>query len=206
MEISNSILFGWLTETGVPYYRLYNIQNDVFKTEQKKFGKSYCELKYYGFKIKYYPEKNEVMYTCLFESNGWTVPKANILVETLSPYGYQTNYTYKFNDCEFDGYSIIYNEDKTEYYIISNSFCQNEIKSFCYLFGDYNQKEESDTEEENEINSEEEQENEKEKEKEIIKTEAYQTQSIHDIKTANFTNNITQFCSPNDFFNMDVNL
>ena len=119
---NNSILFGWLTETGVPYYRLYNIQNDVFKTDQKKFRDSYCELKPYGFKIKYYPEKNEVMYTCLFESNGWTVPKANILVETLSPNGYQTNYTYKFNDCQFDGYSIIYNEDKTEYYIISNAF------------------------------------------------------------------------------------
>ena len=130
---NTSILFGWLTEYGVPYYRLYDIEAKKFKTDSKKFVQSYCELKPYGFKIKYYPEKNEAMYTCLLQSNEWTVPKANILVETLGIYGRQTNYTYKFNDCQFDGYSIIYHENKTEYYIILNAFCQNETKSFCYL-------------------------------------------------------------------------
>ena len=166
---NNTLLFGWITQTGIPYYRLYNIQDDNYKIDMKKFSKTYCQLKAYGFKIKYYPEKNEVMYTCLLESNGWTVPKANILVETLGVYGYQTNYTYKYNDCQFDGYSIIYHEDKAEYYIISNAYCQNETKSFCMLFGDYKPKEEDNTEEENENTQEEEKKNIKEEEKVIIK-------------------------------------
>ena len=72
---NSSLLFGWLTEIGVPNYRLYNIETTNFNPENKKFTKSYCELKPYGFKIKYYPEKKEVMYTCLLKVMDGLNPK-----------------------------------------------------------------------------------------------------------------------------------
>ena len=150
----------------------YNIQSDSRSLEPKLFGKSFCKFNIHGFKIKYYPEKNEVIYTCLFESNGWTVPNAEILVETLHIQAYQTNYTYKYNNCSLNSYSIIYYEDKTEYYIISDAQCANETKSFCMLFGDYKPKPVDYyyyEEEENEKSTEEEKVNTKEAEKTIMK-------------------------------------
>ena len=71
---------------------------------------SYCKLIPHGFKIDYYPEKSQFIYTCLFESNTWTITNANILVETINKNFIQTNYTYKFNDCDINGYSIIYSD------------------------------------------------------------------------------------------------
>ena len=128
------LTFGWITRAGVPYYRQYDIEKKVFKADAKFFSKSYCKLIYHGFKIKYFPEKKEVMYTCIFDRNGWTEPKANILVETLA-YGYQTNYTYKFNDCDFSGYSIIYYTDEKQYYISSQTryVLMNQNLLFIYL-------------------------------------------------------------------------
>ena len=66
------LTFGWITRNGVPYYRQYDIEAKKFKADAKFFSKSYCKLIYHGFKIKYFPETKEVMYTCIFESNGWT--------------------------------------------------------------------------------------------------------------------------------------
>ena len=61
------------------------------------------------------------MYTCIFESNEWTVPNANILVESLNTNVKQTNYTYKYNNCSLNGFSIVYLDQQTEFYIISDA-------------------------------------------------------------------------------------
>ena len=176
---NQALIFGWLNTEKVPNYMKYNIQTDTLSAEPKLFGKSFCKLNIHGFKIKYYPEKNEVIYTCLFDSNGWTVPNANILVETLHVQAYQTNYTYKYNNCSLNSYSIVYYEEKTEYYIISDAQCANETKSFCLLFGDYKPKPvDYYDEEENEKSTEEEKVKTKEAENTIVKEKEKEKEEI----------------------------
>ena len=129
-----TLYVGYLTSDGTPYHWRYNINYNIVKYEIRKFDKSICELIPHGFKYTYYPEKSELLYTCLFESNTWTVPNANILVESLNNNEVQTNYTYKFNNCNLNAYSIIYLDTQHEYFIISDAECSNELIPFEILF------------------------------------------------------------------------
>ncbi len=70
--------------TGIPYHRSYDIKKDINNYNEGFFTQTYCKLIPHGFKINYYLEKSQVIYTCIFESNTWTVSDANILVESLN--------------------------------------------------------------------------------------------------------------------------
>ena len=67
-EENMKLTYGWLTREGIPYYRQYDIEEDKFAKEAKFFSLTYCKLINHGFQIKYFPEKKEVMYTCIFKS------------------------------------------------------------------------------------------------------------------------------------------
>ena len=45
------LTFGWITRAGVPYYRQYDIEKEVFKAVPKFFSKSYCKLIYMDLKL-----------------------------------------------------------------------------------------------------------------------------------------------------------
>ena len=89
---NQSLLIGWLGTTKVPYFIKIDVNNDNEFTVHH-FIQTYCKYILHGFKIDYYPEKDWIMYTCIFESNEWTVPNANILVESLNTNVKQTNNT-----------------------------------------------------------------------------------------------------------------
>ena len=137
---NQQLLIGWLNSTGVPYYELYNINYGISST-RKFFSSSYCQFIAHGFKINYYSEKSEFIYTCPFTSNGWTVPKANILVESLDSNAEQTGYTYKYEDCSIQSYSIVYLDDEGKYYIISDADCSTKLWPMNLLFGDLQEEE-----------------------------------------------------------------
>ena len=137
-----SLLIGWITSQGVPYHWKYNINGNINAYKVLFYGQSYCKIVPHGFQFNYYHEKNEYIYTCLFTSNGWTVSSANILVETLDINNKQLNYTYKYNNCIVNGYSIVYSNDINEYYIISDAECSNKLIPLNLLFGDLKQEEE----------------------------------------------------------------
>ena len=134
-----TLYVGYITSDGTPYHWRYNINYDIDQYKIKKFDYSICESIHHGFKYIYYPEKAELLYTCLLESNTWTVPKANILVEFLNQNEIQTNYTYKFNNCNLNAYSIIYLDSQHEYFIISDAECSNELIPFEILFEKHNE-------------------------------------------------------------------
>ena len=67
-EENMKLTYGWLTIEGIPYYRQYDIEEDKFAKEAKFFSLTYFKLINHGFQIKYFPEKKEVMYTCIFKS------------------------------------------------------------------------------------------------------------------------------------------
>jgi hypothetical protein len=98
------LLIGWLNSNGVPNYGIYDINSNTNSYLQYYFMDSYCKFIPHGFKIDYYPEKSEIIYTCLFSSNTWAASNANILVETLNKNFDQTNYAYKYNGCDINGY------------------------------------------------------------------------------------------------------
>ena len=136
-----SISLGWINADKVPYHWEINI-NQVFNDNKIRFfALSYCKFLPHGFKYNYFREKKEFIYTCIFDSNDWTVPEANILVESLNKTGGQTNYTYKYDNCDVHGYSIIYLDNKHEYYIISDANCSDTLIPFNLLFGNLKEEE-----------------------------------------------------------------
>ena len=114
---------------------MYDINYATSKYSAHYFVQSYCKFISHGFQINYYPEKNGIIYTCLFQSNTWVGANANILVESLNTNYQQTNYTYKYIDCDIHGYSIVYLDDKNDYYIISDVECSNKLIPMNLLFG-----------------------------------------------------------------------
>ena len=129
------LLIGWLNSDRIPNYWMYDINyaNSIYSI--RYFVQSYCKFISHGFQINYYPEKNGIIYTCLFQSNTWVGANANILVESLNTNYQQTNYTYKYIDCDIHGYSIVYLDDKNDYYIISDVECSNKLIPMNLLFG-----------------------------------------------------------------------
>ena len=193
------ILLGWISPDRVPHYWIYDIyENNYLNTnsypyELSYFIQSYCKFIPHGFKVNFYPEKSGVIYTCIFESNTWAVPGANILVESVNENFVQTNYTYKYVNCDLNGYSIVYLDVKRNYYIISDVECSDKLIPLNLLFGDLKEEEitvhtekivedvkivEEEKEEEKEIMPEEVKEEEKEVEKEEEKKEIIQEEEI----------------------------
>ena len=135
------LLIGWLNTSGVPYYWMYDINGNLDDYSIHYFQQSYCKFIPHGFIINYYPEKRGIIYTCLFSSNDWAPPGATILVESLNENYQQTNYTYKYVDCQLNGYSIVYLDSKTNYYIISDADCSSKLWPFNLLFGELKEEE-----------------------------------------------------------------
>ena len=50
------LFIGWLTTDGIPYYWMYDINDEINTYSQHYFIDSYCKLIPHGFKIDYYPE------------------------------------------------------------------------------------------------------------------------------------------------------
>ena len=138
-----SLLVGWLNSEGVPSFYKYNINDGSSSSDATHyFFESYCRFIPHGFKVDYFPEKRGIIYTCIFERDNWTdVENANILVESLNVNAQQTNYTFKYNNCNLNGYSIIYLDVKGEYYIISDVECSNKLIPMNLLFGNLKEEE-----------------------------------------------------------------
>lgn len=131
----NQLIFGWISSEKIPFYMYYDIEaHEFYSNELLYFSGTYCKLIDYGFKIKYYPDTEEVIYTCIMENNIWTKKKANIFVETVD-YGQLKNYTYKYNDCQFSGFSIIYDTDKKKYLIVSDVYVKMKAISMIIYLG-----------------------------------------------------------------------
>ena len=125
---------------------IYDIYASGFKMDYLNCNKKICRNEYYGFKIKYYNETNEFIFSCLGE-------KGNITYCVFNNFEfYEIN---KFDECDnINGYSTLYSNNANKYYIISDEICNgNEI-----LYNPLIDKEEE---------KEKEKENEKELEKEI---------------------------------------
>ena len=75
---------------------MYDINQNINTYTEHYYVQTICKLIPHGFIIKHYPEKSEIIYTCIFRSNTWTVRNANILVESMNERFVQTNYTYKY--------------------------------------------------------------------------------------------------------------
>ena len=137
----SKLFIGWIASDGVPYYWMYDINQNVEKYVEHHYTKTYCQLIPHGFKVNHYSEKSEIIYTCIFESNTWTVRNANILVESMNENFVQTNYTYKYNGCNLHGYSIVYLDAKRNYYIISDVNCASKLYPLNLLFGNLKEEE-----------------------------------------------------------------
>ena len=120
---------------------MYDINKNVDYYSDRYFVQTFCKFIPHGFKINYFPEKSVIIYKCIFESNTLTVPNANILVESLSESYTQTNYTYKYDNCNINGFSIVYLNIKGNYYIISDADCSNRLYPFNLLFGNLKEEE-----------------------------------------------------------------
>ena len=99
------------------------------------------------------------------------------MVESIGTDLSQYRYTYKYDECEVLGYSVIYLDDKNDYYIISDVECSDQCLPFDLLFGHI-------TEEEKEIEHEEKYEDEEE-EKTIIHEEENEEHYKEEEKTNN---------------------
>ena len=129
-----NLFVGFMSSNGIAYHWKYNINMDSTTYNLKYFNNSYCKLIPHGFKYNYYPEKSELIYTCLLENDDWTVPNAKILVANIYFNDSQKSYSYKYNDCDLHGYSIIYLDSENDYYIISDAECSNTLIPFDVLF------------------------------------------------------------------------
>ena len=132
-----NLYVGLMSSNGIAYHWKYNINMDSTSYKFKYFKDSNCKVIPHGFKYNYYPEKSELIYTCLLEKNSWTIPNAKILVENIYLNDSQKNYTYKYDNCHLHGYSIIYLDSENDYYIISDAECSNTLISFDILFENF---------------------------------------------------------------------
>ena len=132
-----NLYVGLMSSNGIAYHWKYNINMDSTSYKFKYFNASNCKVIPHGFKYNYYPEKSELIYTCLLEKNSWTIPNAKILVENIYLNDSQKNYTYKYDNCHLHGYSIIYLDSENDYYIISDTECSNTLISFDILFENF---------------------------------------------------------------------
>ena len=123
----------------------------------------FCLPKYYGLKIEYHEDKEEYTVSCLAET-----AIGGIQVITFSKdLNSHANEIFKYGNCEYiHGYSLIYNLNKNNYYIISDVKCNNKNYPFQPLIGNINEDEEKEEEEEEEKEEEEKEEKDYEEEEE----------------------------------------
>ena len=151
-----NILIGWITDKGIPHYAQYNIHlnNYELKAEQYSFGNITCELRPQFFKYNNYSvrnDKKEAIYTCFMKRNtDPNKPYADIMIgysfnfkNTAGEnyYTFNSNYTYKYENCTMHGYSIVYFETKKDYYIISDAVCNGTKMPINRLFGELSEDE-----------------------------------------------------------------
>ena len=153
------ILFCIHQSSGNDNYGLYNINDNSFGYYEidKK-----CINGYYGLKIDYFQETEEIAFSCLNEDGDIQF----FFFDKELEYSYKQ--IYKLTGCEsINGYSLLYSINKKDYYILSDLKCKGKKYSYMKLFDDL-----QEIEEEKEIKEEEkEKEKEEQKEEEIIKEE-----------------------------------
>ena len=69
------LLIGWLSSDRIPSYWMYDINYATGEYSDRYFVQSYCKFISHGFQINYYPEKNNIIYTCLFQCNAGAAAK-----------------------------------------------------------------------------------------------------------------------------------
>ena len=98
----------------------------------------FCKLIPHGFKINYYPEKNDIIYSCLLDNNNSSNSNYNIFAKSFDLNLVYNKSIYIYNISTIHGYSIIYFDDKEENYIISDSNCPNKSNQKELLLGNLN--------------------------------------------------------------------
>ena len=99
-----------------------------------------CLTKYYGLKVDYHEDKDEYTVSCLAETlvGGIQVVRCTGDLQ----HSYRTR-IFKYGRCEYiSGYSLIYNINKNNYYIISDVKCNNKNYPFQPLIGNSTEDEE----------------------------------------------------------------
>ena len=116
------LFIGWLKSNGVLYYRIHNINGNLNEYSMLNIRRYFCKLIPHGFKINYYPEKNEIIYSCLLDNNNNSYnSNYHIFAKSFDVNLAENKSIYKYINCTIHGYSIIYLDDKKEYYIISDT-------------------------------------------------------------------------------------
>ena len=175
----------------------YFIFDANYNSQIKKFylKETLCRNQYYGLKINYYKEKEEYIYSCLFDNS-------TILISMFNKELKNYKYTFKYTDCDkIYGYSIIYSIIKEKYFIISDENCKWKNYPINLLYNEMKEEEnyeENQNEEENyEKNSKKKEENSEKKEnikdlffrklqindeENIIEEEIYENENIQEYK------------------------
>ena len=141
-------------------------QTDLYLDYINSQGEN-CWNQYYAFKINYFSEKNEFVFSCLGYSDNlkYVIYKFNNDNNLM-----YESFTIREKRCEnFNGYNIFYSGDEEQYYIISDYTCNKTIYISNESSGVYNIEEKKNENEEEKDNEEEkEEENGEEKKIEII--------------------------------------
>ena len=113
-----------------------------------------CLNNLYGLKVEYSYEKEEFIFSCLYEGGGVQL----IIFNKDLTEGYEPNF--RLINCEnIKGYSIIYISSLNDYYILSDSICNEEECSFKKVLynpleKDYGDKNEVEKKEEEKVEEE----------------------------------------------------
>ena len=169
---NNSIIVPFIHSTnGIEKYFIYNINENYFSLNYISYENNNCINNYYFYKINYYQEKEEFIFSCLGENR-------SIYTNNFDKEINNNNFLIKFNDCEnIYGYSILYSNITDKYFIVSDGECPEESKEEEEEEDkgeeeeEEKDEEEKDEEEEEKDEEEEEKEEEKENEKEDNKCE-----------------------------------
>ena len=128
---------------------IYDIYVSGFNMNYLNCNNKICRNEYYGLKTNYFPEKKEFIFSCIGNDGNITYCIFN---STFS-----FNEINKFNQCEsINGYSTIYSNNLSTYYIISDEMCEGKSNSYKIWIPQIEEEEEEEEEEEIEEEEEEE--------------------------------------------------
>ena len=126
----------------------YDISQTDFGDDCIYPGKEICTYKYFEFKVNYFQEKDEFVFSCVDNNENikyviYKFDNSNKLLNTSS-------LLQKSNECEkFNGYTFYYSSQIDKYYTISDYICEKTIDNTDEMYNEYK-------EEDNEIIIEEE--------------------------------------------------